>query len=442
MRVERSARERFWRSFFSVLDVLLKAVELSPIKPLRRHALEKCQRWIVEHLDKSDGLGAIFPPIVNTIFAFRALGYPVEHEVIQSQLRALERLEIEEGDTLRLQPCFSAVWDTALAVHILGQIGTAANDPRLLAGARWLMSKQVRCDGDWKRSNPDGTGAGWFFQYENEFFPDTDDTSEVLLALDSVRFRLAEEEEARRSSIDRALAWQLSMQNRDGGWGAFDKECNNEVFTFIPFADHNAMIDPSCEDITGRTLEALIGLGFDRKHPAIRGAVRFLRETQDSSGTWYGRWGSNYIYGTFLAVRGLALVDTSDQKWQFERMVSWLTEKQNRDGGWGEMPHSYDDPALKGVGPSTPSQTSWALLSLLAAGKQDSDAVRRGVDYLLENMREDGSGVDSYSTATGFPRVFYLRYHLYATYFPLWALGEYRRAIGEAGELEPADAQS
>jgi squalene-hopene/tetraprenyl-beta-curcumene cyclase len=221
------------------------------------------------------------------------------------------------------------------------------------------------------------------------------------------------------------------MQNKDGGWGAFDKECNNEVFTYIPFADHNAMIDPSCEDITGRTLEALIGLGFDRQHPAVLGAIRFLHQTQDFSGTWYGRWGCNYIYGSFLALRGLAAVDPNGHDTRFERAARWMIERQNPDGGWGEMPHSYDDPMLKGVGPSTPSQTAWALLSLIATGKADSEAARRGVEYLLKNQREDGGWQDGYWTATGFPKVFYLRYMLYATYFPLWALGEYRDATTE-----------
>jgi squalene-hopene/tetraprenyl-beta-curcumene cyclase len=424
--VKRSRRERFWRGFFNVTDTVAKLVEAVPVKPLRRRALKKASAWIVEHLEGSGGLGAIFPPIVNTIFAFRALGHPPDHPVIQSQLAALETFEIEENGTLRLQPCFSAVWDTALAVHILRQTGTPANDEALQAGARWLVSKQSTIDADWKRNNPEGKGGGWPFQYDNVFYPDTDDTSEVLLALDGVRFVDEEEENGRRKALERAIHWQLSMQNRDGGWGAFDKECNNEVFTFIPFADHNAMIDPSCEDITGRTLEALIGLGFDAQHPALLAAVRYLHETQDFSGTWYGRWGCNYIYGTFLAARGLAAVDRAAHAHRFERMVRWMTEHQNPDGGWGELPASYDEPSQKGIGPSTPSQTAWALLSFLAAGAGQSEAARRGIDYLLRNQREDGSWRDDYWTATGFPKVFYLRYHLYATYFPLWALGEYR----------------
>jgi len=423
--VNRSRRERIWRTFFNALDAVLKVVERVPIKPFRKRALKKSAQWIIDHLDKSAGLGAIFPPMINTIFAFRAMGYPVDHPVIQSQLHALETLHIEDDETLRLQPCFSAVWDTALAVHILRESGSAEDDPRLLDGVRWLMDKQVKTVGDWKRNNPDGEGAGWFFQYENDFYPDTDDTSEVLLAVNSVRFPEPLEERARVESIDSAVKWQLSMQNRDGGWGAFDKECNNEVFTFIPFADHNAMIDPSCEDITGRTVEALIGLGFDAKHASVRNAIRFLHKTQDFSGTWYGRWGCNYIYGSFLAMRGLkAAGDTS----RLERAAKWFIERQNEDGGWGELQHSYDNPMLKGVGPSTPSQTAWALLALVAADHADCDAAQRGVEYLLNNQREDGGWRDETWTATGFPKVFYLRYHLYATYFPIWALAEYRRA--------------
>ncbi len=422
-------RERAWRLFFNTLDVVLKIVEKIPFKPFRRRAIDEAVRWIADRQYKSGGLGAIFPPMINTIFAFRALGYPIEHPVIRHELDALESLEIEDDETMREQPCFSAVWDTALAVHILRATGADANDPALLAGARWLIDKQVKIEGDWKHNNRDGEGAGWFFQYENEFYPDTDDTSEVLLALDSVRFDDPAEERARQESVRSAVTWQISMQNRDGGWGAFDKECNNEVFTFIPFADHNAMIDPSCEDITGRTLEAMVGLGIDPKHPAIRGAAKYLHETQDFSGTWYGRWGCNYIYGSFLALRGLAAYDAEAYASRFERATRWFVEHQNADGGWGEMPHSYDDPTLKGVGPSTPSQTAWALLALIATGNANCDAARRGVEYLLDNQRDDGSWRDDFWTATGFPKVFYLRYHLYATYFPLWALGEYRNAI-------------
>lgn len=425
----RPRRESFWRAFFSVVDATLKAVEALQIKPLRGRAMRKAIDWTIEHLNKSGGLGAIFPPIINTVFAFRALGYPLDHPVIASQLRELERFEIEENGTLRMQPCFSAVWDTALAVHAIRQSGVDEDDPRLLAGARWILSKEVKEVGDWKHNNPAGKPGGWFFQYENEFYPDTDDTSEVLLSLDSVRFPDPDEERERKEAVVRAVDWVLTMQNRDGGWGAFDKGCDNEALTFIPFADHNAMIDPSCEDITGRTVEALVALGFDRHDAAVSAAIRFLHQKQDFGGTWYGRWGCNHIYGTFLALRGLRAADEPMEDSRYRLAARWMIDHQNDDGGWGELPASYDEPALKGVGPSTPSQTAWALLALLASGHGDSPAARRGVEYLLKHQNADGGWTDDFWTGTGFPKVFYLRYHLYATYFPLWALAEYRRQV-------------
>jgi squalene-hopene/tetraprenyl-beta-curcumene cyclase len=245
-----------------------------------------------------------------------------------------------------------------------------------------------------------------------------------------VRFPDEREERRRQGAIERGVAWQLAMQNADGGWPAFDRDCNNEVLTFIPFADHNAMIDPSCEDITGRTLEALDRLGAGRGVPAVRRAIVYLNRRQDADGTWYGRWGCNFIYGTFLALRGLASAG-EDLSWErYQRAGSWLRRHQNEDGGWGELPHSYDEPGRKGIGPSTPSQTAWALLGLFALGDRTSSSVRRGLEYLLRNQQYDGSWKDEYWTGTGFPRVFYLRYHLYATYFPLWALAVYEREAG------------
>jgi len=427
--VHRTPRERLWRLFFNTVDRVLKIVEAVAFKPFRRRAMQQAIDWTVGHLEKSGGLAAIFPPIVNTVFAFRALGYPLDHPVIASQLRELERLEIEEHGTVRLQPCFSAVWDTALAVHSLREAGVAPDDPRLLRGARWLLKKEVCIEGDWKHGNPEGQPGGWFFEYENEFYPDTDDTSEVLLALSSVRFPDPDEERARKEAIARAVAWQISMQNDDGGWGAFDKGCDNEVLTFVPFADHNAMIDPSCEDITGRTVEALVGLGFDRHDTTVKNAIRFLHERQDFSGTWYGRWGCNHIYGTFLALRGVRAADEPMEDSRYRRAAEWMIEHQNGDGGWGELPASYDESALRGVGPSTPSQTAWGLLSLLACGYGESEAARRGVQYLITTQNASGGWHDDFWTGTGFPKVFYLRYHLYATYFPLWALAEYRRQV-------------
>ena len=436
--VVRRRQERVWRAIFFAIDRALKAVERSRWKPLRRRALQKAEAWILARLEESGGLGAIFPPIINTIFALRCLGYPSDHPKVLGQLEELRRLELEDDETLRVQPCFSAVWDTAIAIIALSESGVPASDPELLSAANWLIEREVRGPGDWQLRAPGVSPGGWFFEYENEFYPDTDDTAEVLSALASVRFEDARSEERRRAALDRGRDWQLGMQNRDGGWGAFDKECDNEVLTWIPFADHNAMIDPSCEDITGRTLEAFERLGLPASHPAVSRAVTFLKRKQESDGTWYGRWGCNYIYGTWLALRGLksAGVDLADERWQ--RSAIWLRRHQNGDGGWGELPRSYEDPAGRGVGPSTPSQTAWALMALFAAGDTDSGHVRRAIEYLLCHQLYDGSWQDAHWTGTGFPRVFYLRYHLYATYFPLWALALYEARTGHAQAEVPA----
>lgn len=426
-------RERFWKTFFRAIDFTLQRIERAHLTPFRRKALSKAQAWILERLEKSDGLGAIFPPIINTVLALRCLGYSPDDPVLAAQIRELEKLELEDEETLRVQPCFSAVWDTALSLQCLAESGLAPDDPSLLRAASWLLAKEVRTPGDWKRSNPEGEPGGWVFEYENEFYPDTDDCAEVLTALSKVRFDDEVEERRRQEAIERGLAWQLTMQNADGGWGSFDKGCDNEVLTLIPFADHNAMIDPSCEDITGRTLEALHGLAVPASHPAVRRAIAFLENRQEKDGTWYGRWGCNYIYGSWLALRGLRSSGVPMEPSRYQRAASWLCRHQNEDGGWGELPRSYDEPERKGIGPSTPSQTAWALMALFATGDFSSPPVHRGAEYLLTRQLYDGSWKDDYWTGTGFPKVFYLRYHLYATYFPLWALSIFRREVARRG---------
>jgi squalene-hopene/tetraprenyl-beta-curcumene cyclase len=430
----RGPRERFWGMFFRSVDWMLKEAEARGYTPLRRRALDVATSWVLERLDRSDGLGAIFPPIINTILALRCRGYAPDHPVVKSQVEELEKLEIEEAETLRLQPCFSPVWDTALAALALCESGLPADDTGLLRAAGWLLDREVRAPGDWQRRIPKTEPGGWFFEYQNEFYPDTDDTAEVLTALAALRFPDGREERQRQGAIERGVAWQLAMQNEDGGWPAFDRDCDNEVLTFIPFADHNAMIDPSCEDITGRTLEALGRLGFDPDQKAVRRAVAYLKRKQDPDGTWYGRWGCNHTYGTWLALRGLKTAGEDLSRECYQRAGSWLRRHQNEDGGWGELPRSYDEPGHKGIGPSTPSQTAWALLALFALGDTTSGSARRGVEYLLRNQRYDGSWKDDFWTGTGFPKVFYLRYHLYATYFPLWALSVYQRDEAFRGE--------
>ena len=404
---------------FRAIDTALRGYRRLPFHPFRQRARKAAEQWILAHQEADGSWGGIQPPWVYSLMALSALGHPLDHPALRKGLEGMhDRWMLHHADgRVRVQACLSPVWDTGLSLLALLESGVEPSASMVERAARWLLREEIRVPGDWCVQVQGVEPSGWAFEFENDLYPDVDDTAVVVLALRE----LGMGEEA----VRRGLAWIDGMQSEGGGWGAFDKECNNEVFTFIPFADHNAMIDPSCEDITGRTLEALIGLGFSREDPAVRGAIRFLHETQDFSGTWYGRWGCNYIYGTFLALRGLAAVDETGG---FERAARWMMEKQNPDGGWGELQHSYDDPMLKGIGPSTPSQTAWALLALIAADKNDCDAVRRGVEYLLRNQRADGSWFDETWTATGFPKVFYLRYHLYATYFPLWALSEYRDA--------------
>jgi squalene-hopene/tetraprenyl-beta-curcumene cyclase len=426
---------RLWARFFVLVDSAIKLLERWHIRPFRRRALAACEGWILERLRKSGGLGAIFPPIVNTIYAFDCLGYPRDHPVVTAQLDELEKLEIEEPTTLRLQPCFSSIWDTCQSVSTLAEAGLAAGDSRLARAAEWLIDREVTEAGDWKLKCPEVEPGGWYFEYANEFYPDCDDTAEVLLALGKLELREPLQSRA-RAAADRGLRWLLGMQNRDGGWGSFDRDCDREYLTAIPFADHNAMIDPSTSDITARVLEALARHGFDRSSTAVRRGVDFLLAEQEADGSWYGRWGCNYLYGTWLALVGLSAIgEDFSERWA-RKGAAWLRSVQNPDGGWGELPRSYEDPSQKGQGPSTAAQTAWALMGLMAVGEGQSPAVRDGLEYLLATQEGDGGWTDQAWTGTGFPEVFYLNYHYYALYFPLLALAQYREQDWD-GSLEP-----
>ncbi len=437
-------RELFtWRNLFLAADRVFKLYERLPWKPLRSRALRAAERWMFEHLERSDGLGAIYPAMMNSIFALLALGYGADDPLTAREARQLARFEIEEDDTIRVQPCLSPVWDTCIAMVALEEAGLPPDHPALIRAASWLLDRQIFGPGDWQKKC-DGRPGGWAFEFRNDFYPDVDDTAFVLMALQRVdypdRTRLEQ-------AIRRGLEWLLSMQNRDGGWGAFDKDNDRWVLTQVPFADHNAMIDPSTADVTARALECLGRYGWSADHPVIQRAVSFLRRDQTPEGSWYGRWGVNYIYGTAGALRALEPLGLAVRDFA-QRAVEWLRGVQNPDGGFGESIASYDDPTRQGQGTSTPSQTAWALIGLLAAAAPEPNArcsdpaVVRAIKYLLATQKPDGSWDEAEFTGTGFPRVFYLKYHLYRNYFPLYALARYRNLLGgtepfRAVELRP-----
>jgi squalene-hopene/tetraprenyl-beta-curcumene cyclase len=416
-----------WRRFFTGVDRTLKLYERLPgAEALRRAAVRRAEAWMIERLEDSDGLSAILPAMANSVLAMKCLGYDEQHPLLKENLAHLDGLSLrDETGALRVQPCLSPVWDTVLAAHALVQAGLGEH-PALRRAATWLLSKQCRRPGDWVRNNPAPPG-GWYFEQRNEFYPDVDDTCMALMVLKRVRAEVPAA--LQQAAIERGLAWMLGMQNSDGGWASFDRGNDKQWLTQIPFADHNAMIDPSTADITSRVLECLsLFSGFTLWHPVVDRARRFLYDTQLPEGCWYGRWGVNYLYGTWQVLCGLRAIGEDMEGRHVRRAVGWLLAHQNGDGGWGESIASYDEPARQGQGPSTPSQTAWALMGLLAASEVDHQAVRQGVRYLLE--RQDGAGTWAQEpwTGTGFPRVFYLNYHHYRHYFPLRALAQYRAA--------------
>ncbi len=419
-----------WRNFFLVLDRMTHWFERVHVRPLRSIALKSAEKWMLERFEMSDGLGGIFPSIMNSAIAMRCLGYSLDDPQVIRALDEFEKLGIEEGDTFRMQPCMSPVWDTAYALFALGEAGVPPNDPRMVKSADWMLQKQVRTVGDWKVKNKNGQPGGWYFEFNNEFYPDVDDTAMVCLALSRVDHPNGRYQ---RESVQRAIDWVFSMQCKNGGWASFDKDNDKMVFEHIPFADHNAMLDPATVDITGRILEMLATYGYNKDHAAVKRAIEFLKKEQEPDGSWFGRWGVNYIYGTALVLRGLDAVGVDLHEPCVQQGAEWLRMIQNADGGWGETVGSYDDPNLRGQGDSTPSQTAWAIMGLLAAGDTRSDCVARGILYLMQTQNRDGSWDEQYYTGTGFPRVFYLMYHLYREYFPLIALTTYQKVMEKQG---------
>ncbi len=430
MRLEWSNKLVSWRNFFLVLDRMVHWFEAVHIRPLRSIALKKAEKWMLARFEMSDGLGAIYPAMLNAIIALRCLGYSLDDPQMIRALDEFEKLGIEEEDFFRMQPCMSPVWDTAYALFALGEAGVPKTDPRMVKAADWTLQKQVRNPGDWTVNNKKGKPGGWYFEFNNEFYPDVDDTAMVALGLSKVehpngRYQV--------ESVERAIDWILSMQCKNGGFASFDKDNDRMVFQHIPFADHNAMLDPPTVDITGRILEMFATYGYDKNHRAVKKALKFIREEQEPDGSWFGRWGVSYIYGTALVLRGLEAIGIDHHEPYVQQAAEWIRMVQNPDGGWGETCGSYDDPTTRGVGPSTPSQTAWAVMGLLAASDTRSESVAKGIAYLLKTQKKDGSWDEAWYTGTGFPRVFYLMYHLYRQYFPLIALTTYKKVMEEKG---------
>ncbi len=436
-----------WRNLFLFCDRVFHWAERIYIRPLRKVALKRAETWMLERFEMSDGLGAIYPAMMNAIIALRCLGYSADDPQVMRAMDEFENLGIVEPAVpdqhpmrFRMQPCMSPVWDTAYALFVLGEAGVPSSDPRLIRSADWLLSKEVRNKGDWAVKVRNTAPGGWYFEFNNEFYPDVDDSAQVLLGLNCVK---TPRERNQHETSKRAIDWIFAMQCKNGGWASFDRDNTKMIFQYIPFADHNAMLDPPTVDITGRVVEMLAAYGYTRRDPRVDKAVKWMLSQQEPDGSWFGRWGVNYLYGTFLVLRGLEAQGVWNHEPSVQQAAEWIRAVQNANGGWGETCRSYDDSTMT-EGQSTASQTAWAILGLLAAGDTRSDSVAKGIRWLIERQQPNGQWLElaegrdneTVYTGTGFPRVFYLGYHMYRDYFPLLALTTYNRAM----EREAAQA--
>ena len=420
-----------WFLFFRILDSVLRVVEPLFPKKLRARAIDAAVAFIEERLNGEDGVGAIFPPMANAVMMYEALGKGADYPPRATQRRGLAKLLVIGEDEAYCQPCVSPVWDTALACHAMLEAGSEAALVPARQGLDWLVPKQVLdLKGDWAVKSPDTRPGGWAFQYNNAHYPDLDDTAVVVMAMDRARREVPNP--AYDAAIDRGREWIEGMQSKDGGWAAFDVNNLEYYLNNIPFSDHGALLDPPTEDVTARCISMLAQLGETAStSPAVAAGVAYLRKTQLTEGSWYGRWGLNYIYGTWSVLCALNAAGVGHQDPMVRKAADWLLSVQNADGGWGEDAASYRldykefDKGFDG-GPTTASQTAWALLGLMAAGEVENPALARGVEYLMTTQTEKGLWDEQRYTATGFPRVFYLRYHGYSKFFPLWALARFR----------------
>ncbi len=413
-----------WEGAFTLLDRLLKIWDVFPFHPLRGKALRKAIGWIEKHQEADGSWGGIMLPWVYSLMALKSVGRSLDDPVMARAIDGLQRFIVEEESSFRLQPAMSPIWDTALAMIALSDSGVRGDHPSLVRAARWLLDEQVLQEGDWRVKNPHTEPGAWAFEFDNDLYPDVDDTAAVSLAL--MRVDLPEKE-TKHAAIARGQQWILDMQSKDGGWAAFDRDNNLRILAKIPFADFMTPLDPTSVDVTAHVVELLVGLGDLCSQVSCRKALGYLKDRQETDGSWYGRWGVNYVYGTGAVLPALRAAGEEVEADCIQRGVAWLKQVQNQDGGWGETCQSYEDPSLRGQGASTPSQSAWAILGLLACSEGDSDAVRRGIAYLLDTQAADGTWEEQQYTGTGFPKAFYLKYHMYRIYFPLMALARFQR---------------
>jgi len=413
-----------WGDILLWVDSMLRLAEPFFPRLPRQKAIDKAITFVTERLNGENGLGAIYPAMANTVMAMTALGYPSDHPDLVVAKEAIEKLLVLDDEKAYCQPCVSPIWDTALVAQALLESGADDEDPSIQKAMDWLADKQVLdVYGDWAENRPGVRPGGWPFQYANDHYPDVDDTAVVAMAMHRAS------PAGYAETLSRAEEWVVGMQSRNGGWGAFDADNTHYHLNHIPFADHGALLDPPTSDVSARCIGMLAQFGYDRDNPVIDAGVTFLRDEQEEDGSWYGRWGTNYIYGTWSVLCALNAAGEDMSSGYIREAVDYLKTRQRADGGWGEDGATYWNEKRDFATASTPSQTAWALLGLMAAGEVESDAVRRGIEYLLNAPRQGAQWEEKLYTAVGFPRVFYLKYHGYSAFFPAWALARYRRLM-------------